>query len=424
MDFKLKPHQLEIQRKVREFCEREVMPRAQENDRKEVFSWDWVPGLKRLGLLGIIFPKKYGGQELDMVSYCLILEELGRADAALALTVESHNSLCSNHIYLTGSEEQKQKYLPPLARGEVLGAWALTEPGAGSDANSLKTAAAFDGKQWVLNGSKTFTTQGSVAGTYVIFAKGGETQFGGPGLTAFVCEKGTPGLEVGKVEHKMGIRASDTAQLHINNLKLSPEHVLGKVGRAFGDAMRILDGGRVGISGISIGIARGALEEGIRWVKPRKAAFKIRPDSPGLTAAQKILADVATEIEAARLLMLRAATLVDLGERYSKEASMSKLMSGDLAMKAATIVLDLFGADGASMNCPVQRYFRDAKLYQIGEGSSQIQELIISRHLLADDIPIKPKPENTAAGDKHGSDRPGARSQRPMGPVVGRTRRK
>ncbi|MBI4387176.1 MAG: acyl-CoA dehydrogenase family protein [Elusimicrobia bacterium] len=383
MDFNLRPDQLEIQRKVREFCEREVMPRCQEYDRKETFSWEFVEGLKRLGLLGILFPKEYGGQGFDNTAYCLILEELGRADASLALTVESHNSLCSNHIFLAGDETQKRKYLPRLARGESLGAWALTEPEAGSDASSIKTTAVLEGGTWILNGSKTFTTQGSVAGVYVIFAKNADASHGN-GLTAFVCEKGAPGLDVGKVEKKMGIRSSDTAQLHLSGLRLSQDHVVGRPGRAFRDAMRVLDGGRVGISGVAIGIARGALEEGIRWVKARKEEFGIRPDNVGLTAAQKVLADLAAEVDAARLMMFRAADLMDRGEKFSKEASMSKLLSGDLAMKATTQVLDIFGPHGASMDCPVQRYFRDAKLYQIGEGSSQIQELIISRYLLAD----------------------------------------
>ncbi|MBI3548444.1 MAG: acyl-CoA dehydrogenase family protein [Elusimicrobia bacterium] len=385
MDFKLKPEHLEIQRKTREFCEREVMPVAAKYDKEEAFPWELIDGLRKLGLLGIIFPKEYGGIGLDTVSFCLVLEELGRADAALALTVESHNGLCSNHIYLAGSEEQKKKYLPRLATGECLGAWALTEPAAGSDAASIQTTAAFDGKHWVLNGSKTFTTQGSVAGIYVIMARTPElANGGGTNITAFVCEKGAPGLEIGKKEIKMGLHASDTAQLHLNNLKLPPEQVIGKPWKAFRDVMRVLDGGRVGISGISIGIARASLEEGIKWVKPRKAEFDIRPDLPGLSGAGKILADLATEIEAARLLMLHAATLLDNGEKYSKEASMAKLMSGELAVKAPTMVLDLFGPYGASLDCNVQRYFRDSKLYTIGEGSSQIQELIISRHLLAD----------------------------------------
>lgn len=383
MDFQLSPEHLEIQRTVREFCEKDVMPRAAEFDRREEFPWDLVAGLKRLGLLGIIFPKEYGGRGWDTVAYCLVLEELGRADASLALTVESHNSLCSNAIFLSGTEEQKRRYLPRLAAGEVLGAWALTEPGAGSDAASLRTVCEFDGKDWVLNGSKTFTTQGSVAGTYVIYARNAPGAPGGPGLTAFVCEKGARGLDVGKKEKKMGIRASDTAQLHLHDLRLSPAHVLGQPGRAFKDAMRVLDGGRVGISGVAVGIARGALEEGVRWVKARKKSFKIVEGWPGLSAAGKVLADVAAEVDAARLMTHRAATLLDTGKPYSRESSMAKLLSGDLAMRAPTQVLDLFGPYGASMDCPVQRYFRDAKLYQIGEGSSQIQELILSRHLLS-----------------------------------------
>ena len=389
MNFDLKPEHIEIQRRVREFCEREVMPRAQENDEKGVFPWDLVPGLRRLGLLGIIFPKKYGGQELDTISLCLILEELGRADAALALTVESHNGLCTNHIFMHGSEAQRQKYLPRLCSGEALGAWALTEPQAGSDAASLKTTAVFDGKAWTLNGSKTFTTQGSVAGVYVIFAQTCAKDNGSSrdGLTAFVFEKGHPGLQVGKIEHKMGIRSSDTAQLHLSNCRAEPDQVVGTPGRAFRDAMKILDAGRVAISGVSVGIARGAVEEGIKWVKPRKAQYGITPDSPGLTAAGRTLAQMAAEVDAARLLALRSAFLMDQGRPFSREASMAKLISGDLAMRAPTEVLDVIGPEGASLDHPVQRYFRDAKLYQIGEGSSQIQQLVISRLLLADEKP-------------------------------------
>jgi alkylation response protein AidB-like acyl-CoA dehydrogenase len=386
MNFDLKPEHIEIQRKVREFCEKEVIPAAQENDRKEVFPWDLVPGLRRLGLLGIIFPKKYGGQEMDAISLCLILEELGRADAALALTVESHNGLCTNHIFMHGSEEQRLKYVPRLASGQVLGAWALTEPQAGSDAASLKTRAVKEGDVWVLSGSKTFTTQGSVAGVYVIFAQttAKDNGSGRDGLSVFVMEKGTPGLSVGKIEHKMGIRSSDTAQLHLQNVRLGAGHVVGTPGKGFRDAMKVLDGGRVAISGISVGIARAALEQGLSWVKARKKQYGIRPDSSGLTAAARTLAQLASEIEAARLLTLRSAFLLDAGRPYSQEASMAKLISGDLAMRAPTEVLDVIGPHGASLDCPVQRYFRDAKLYQIGEGSSQIQQLVIGRHLLSD----------------------------------------
>ena len=398
MNFDLEPRHLEIQRKVREFCEREVVPAAQENDEKGVFPWAIVPGLRRLGLLGIIFPKKYGGLELDTISLCLILEELGRADAAVALTVESHNGLCTNHIFLHGNEAQRQKYLPRLCSGEQLGAWALTEPEAGSDAASLKTKAVFDGKGWTLNGSKTFTTQGSVAGVYVIFAQtsGKDNGTGRDGLTAFVFEKGHPGLQVGKIEHKMGIRSSDTAQLHLVDCKASPEQVVGTPGRGFRDAMKVLDAGRVAISGVSVGIARAAVEEGIKWVKPRKREYGITPESAGLTAAGRTLAQLASEVDAARLLALRSAYLMDAGRPFSREASMAKLISGDLAMRAPTEVLDVIGPEGASLDHPVQRFFRDAKLYQIGEGSSQIQQLVISRQLLADEIAAVKEPAAAA----------------------------
>ncbi len=378
MDFDLKPEQEAFVAKVREFCDREIAPRAAGYDQAERFPWEIVEGLKGLGLLGIPFPKEYGGLGLDAVTLVLILEELGRVDPAVALTVESHNGLCSNHIFLAGSEEQKRRYLPRLARGEVLGAWALTEPGAGSDAAGITTTARQEDGHWVLNGSKTFTTQGSVAGVYVIFANSG-----GRGLSAFVCEKGVPGLTIGKKEKKMGIRASDTAQLHLQDMRLPADALIGRPGRAFKDAMRVLDGGRVAISGISIGIARGALEAGVAWVKARKERYGLRGDAPGLVGAQKVLADLASEIEAARLLALRAAWLLDAGRPYSSAASMAKLVSGELAMRAPTAALDLIGAAGASMDHPVQRLFRDAKLYQIGEGSTQIQELIIGRQLLA-----------------------------------------
>lgn len=401
MNFDLSPQHLDLQRRVREFCETEVVPRAQKHDEEGVFHWATVPGLRKLGLFGIIFPKKYGGQELDTLSLCVVLEELGRADAAMALTIESHNGLCTNHIFMHGNEAQRQKYLPRLCSGEALGAWALTEPQQGSDAASLKTTAAkqADGS-WILNGSKTFTTQGSVAGVYVIFAQttGKDNGLGRDGLTAFVFEKGHPGLQVGKVEHKMGIRSSDTAQLHLSNCRATPEQVVGTPGRAFRDAMKILDAGRVAISGISVGIARASVEEGLKWVRPRKEAYGIVPDSAGLTFAGKVLAQLASEVDAARLLMYRSAWLMDEGRPFSKEASMAKLISGDLAMRAPTEVLDVIGPEGARLDHPVQRFFRDAKLYQIGEGSSQIQQLVISRLLLADEKPAVKEPATAGAG--------------------------
>ncbi len=384
MDFNLTPHHLELQKRVRDFCDKRLAPQAALRDQKEEFSWDTVPLLKEMGFWGIPFSKKYGGMGEDELGLCIILEELGRVDASIALTVESHNGLCSSQIYLHGSEEQRLRYIPRLASGQDLGAWALTEPGAGSDAASIQTRAEFDGVHWILNGSKTFTTQGSVAGIYVIFAKTSAefTENGREGLTAFVVEKGTPGLNIGKIEKKMGLRSSDTAQLHLHNLKLPKEAVIGKAGRAFRDAMVVLDGGRVAISAISVGIARAALEEGIGWVKERQSDYGITPENPGLTYAQRVLAQIASEVDAARLLTWRAAFLMDQKRPYSQEASMAKLISGDLAVRATSEILDLIGPEGSLLGCPVQRFFRDSKLYQIGEGSSQIQQLVISRHLL------------------------------------------
>ncbi len=384
MDFNLTPRHLELQARMRDFCDQKLAPKAAARDQKEEFSWESVPLLKEMGLFGIPFSKKYGGLGEDELGLCVILEELGRVDASIALTIESHNGLCSSQIYLHGSEEQRLSYIPRLASGQDLGAWALTEPQAGSDAASIQTRAEFDGAHWILNGSKTFTTQGSVAGIYVIFAKTSAefTESGREGLTAFVVEKGAPGLNIGKIEKKMGLRSSDTAQLHLHNLKLPKEAVIGKVGRAFRDAMVVLDGGRVAISAISVGIARAALEEGIRWVKERQTEYGISPENPGLTYAQRILAQIASEVDAARLLTYRAAFLMDQKRSYSQEASMAKLISGDLAVKATSEILDLIGPEASLLDCPAQRFFRDSKLYQIGEGSSQIQQLVISRHLL------------------------------------------
>jgi hypothetical protein len=384
MDFDLEPRHIELRERTKQFCDGKLAPGAKGRDGAEEFSWDAVHLLKEFGLFGIPFPKTYGGMGEDAMGLCLILEELGRVDASIALTIESHNGLCSNQIYLHGNEDQRRRYIPRLASGQDLGAWALTEPGAGSDAASIQTRAEFDGKNWILNGSKTFTTQGSVAGIYVIFAKTSAefTESGREGLTAFVVEKGTPGLSVGKIEKKMGLRSSDTAQLHLHNLQLSPEAIIGKAGRAFRDAMIVLDGGRVAISGISVGIARAALEEGIQWVRNHKEECGISAENPGLTSAQRTLAQLASEIDAARLLTWRAAYLMDQKRPYSQEASMAKLISGDLVVRATSEILDLVGPEGASMDYPVQRFFRDSKLYQIGEGSSQIQQLVIARHLL------------------------------------------
>lgn len=371
------------------------LPKLNEYDRKENFPWDVVKALAPLGAWGMIFPKKYDGLGLSHGVYVEALEEFGRIDSALALTAESHNSLCGNTILTFGNEAQKTKYLPKMAQG-MMGAWALTEPEAGSDAKSIKTRAEFKNGRWVLNGSKTFTTQGSVAGVYVIFAVT-QAGAGDQGISAFVAEP-APGLTVGKVEKKMGLRASDTAQLHLVDLKLPKESLLGAEGRGFQIAMKILDAGRVAISGVSLGMARGAIEWAIEEIKkqenkqkPRSLRQRWLKPNAGLTGEQKILARYAARLHAVRFLTHYAANLIDQKKRFAFYASLAKLLSGELAMQAATDCLDLFGEAAARFDNHVAKIFRDGKLYQIGEGTSEIQAMIISRHLMSNpDLLLKP----------------------------------
>ena len=382
--------------KVRHILETEVLQKSKEYDRKEEFPWDCVKALAPAGVWGVLFPKEYGGLGLSHKTYVQILEELGRIDPSLALTAESHNSLCGNTILMFGNESQKKKYLTPMASGKSMGAWALTEPEAGSDAKSIKTTAELQGNHWIINGSKTFTTQGSVAGVYVIFAvttPGGADQ----GISAFVTEK-VPGIEIGKKEKKMGLRGSDTAQLHLINLKIPKKNLLGNLNRGFQMAMKVLDAGRVAISGISLGMARGALEEAIKRVtdpklKTQNSKLKIHNENAvGLTAARKMIANYAARLHAARLLALFAADLIDQKKRFAFYGSMAKLISGELAISAPTDLMDLLGEDAMRFDNHVAKLFRDAKLYQIGEGTSEIQGLIISRYLFSNpDLLLKPQ---------------------------------
>ncbi|NJD68061.1 MAG: acyl-CoA dehydrogenase [Candidatus Methylomirabilota bacterium] len=378
MDFELSEAQQAIQAMVRDFAEREIAPVAADLDEHEAFPTEIIRKLSGLGLMGILLPKEYGGAGMDYISYALILEELARHDASVALTVESHNSLCSNHIYLFGSDTQKRAYLPQLAGGQALGAWALTEPGSGSDAAGLQTTAARDGDQWVLNGTKNFITQGSVAGVYVIMALTDRAKRE-KGISAFIVERGTPGLRVGRKEHKMGFRASDTAQVVLEDLRIPDANLLGELHYGFIDALTILDAGRIGMAALSVGIARGCLEEGLKYAKARQAFG--RPIA-NFQAIQWKLADMATEIDAARLLVLQAAYLKDVGQPFTKEASYAKLFAAEVAMKAATEAVQIYGGYGYIKEYPVERYFRDAKFCAIGEGTSEIQRLIIARELL------------------------------------------
>ena len=378
MDFELSEDQKAVQRMVREFAEQEIAPVARELDEREEFPAQIVAKLSGLGLMGILFPKEYGGADMDYITYALILEELGRYDASVALTVESHNSLCSNHIYLAGTETQKREYLPQLTSGKVLGAWGLTEPGSGSDAAGMRTTATLDGNHWVLQGSKNFITQGSLAGIYVIMAITDRAKRD-RGISAFILEKGTPGFKVGRKEHKMGFRASDTAQLIFEAARIPKENLLGKVDHGFIDTLNILDAGRIGMAALTVGIARGCLEEGLKYAKERQAFG--RPIA-NFQAIQWKLADMATEIDAARLLVLQAASLKDAGQPFTKEAAYGKLFSSEVAMKAATEAVQIHGGYGYIKEFPVERYFRDAKFCAIGEGTSEIQRLIIARQLL------------------------------------------
>lgn len=378
MDFDLSEEQKAIQTMVREFAEREIAPVAQELDEREEFPAEIVRKLADLGLMGIIFPKEYGGAAMDYISYAVILEELGRYDASVALTVESHNSLCSNHIYVAGTEAQKRKYLSRLTGGRVLGAWGLTEPGSGSDAAGMQTTATLEGGHWVLNGTKNFITQGSVADIYVVIAIT-DRSMREKGISAFILEKGTPGFRVGRKEHKMGFRASDTAQLIFEGARIPKENLLGELNHGFIDTLTILDAGRIGMAALTVGIARGALEEGLKYAKERQAFGQ---PIANYQAIQWKLADMATEIDAARLLVLQAADLRDRGQPFTKEAAYGKLFSSEIAMKAASEAVQIHGGYGYIKEFPVERYFRDAKFCAIGEGTSEIQRLVIARQLL------------------------------------------
>jgi alkylation response protein AidB-like acyl-CoA dehydrogenase len=381
VDFDLTEEHTAVRRMVRELAEREMAPVARELDEREEFPWEVVAKLGDLGLMGIVVPKEYGGAAMDSISYAVILEELARYDASVALTVESHNSLCSNHIYLAGTEAQKQRYLPRLASGQVLGAWGLTEPGSGSDAAGMQTAATLEDDRWVLNGTKNFITQGSVAGIYVIMAITDRARRE-KGISAFIVERGTEGFRIGRKEHKMGFRASDTAQLVLENARIPKENLLGELNRGFIDTLTVLDAGRIGMAALSVGVARGCLEEALKYARARHAFGRPIAD---FQAIQWKLADMATEIDAARLLVWKAACLKDTGQSFTKEAAYAKLFAAEVAMKAATEAVQIHGGYGYIKDFPVERYFRDAKFCAIGEGTSEIQRLIIARQILGRD---------------------------------------
>ncbi|HET6437496.1 MAG TPA: acyl-CoA dehydrogenase family protein [Anaeromyxobacter sp.] len=378
MRLELPEHLLEIKRNVREFCEREVRPRAARWDAEGTFPAETVRRLGELGVMGVVIPEHYGGAELGALALAVIVEEVARYDGSLALTVASHNGLGTSHILRFGTEAQRQRYLPPLARGEKLAAWALTEPTSGSDAAAMATTAVRQGDRWVLTGVKTFITQGTVGDLFVVLAR---TDFGHKkgGITAFVVEKGLPGFTQRAIHGKMGMRSSDTAELFLEGVEVPDEQRLGEVGEAFRNTLQILDRGRITIGALAVGLCRGALEESSAYARERRAFGHPIGEFQAIGFA---LADMATELAAARLLVHRAAALCDAGAPFGKEASMAKLFASEAAMRATSRAVQIHGGNGYTSDYPVERYFRDAKLTEIGEGTSEIQRMVISRSIL------------------------------------------
>jgi alkylation response protein AidB-like acyl-CoA dehydrogenase len=378
MDFRPTDEQSLLRRTVREFAETEIGPHVREWDEAQQFPLDLLPKLASLGLTGIQLDERYGGAGLSAVDYCICIEELARVCPAVALSVAAHNGLCSAHIAMFGSEAQKDEYLPRLVRGEVLGAWGLTEAGAGSDAAGMRTTAVRQGDCWVINGAKSFITHGRVGGIVVVIAITDRAK-GHRGISAFVVQRGTPGMSAGKKEDKLGMRASDTSEIIFQDCRIPSSQLLGEEGQGFINTLQILDAGRIGIAALSVGLAQGAYEAARNYARDRRqfgqpiAAFQ---------AIQWKLADNATRIEAARLLTYRAAFLRDRGARTTRESSMAKLYASEIAVKAADDCVQIHGGYGFVKDYPAEKYFRDVKLVTIGEGTSEIQRLVIARQLL------------------------------------------
>ncbi len=378
MDFALNEEQEIFRKTVREFAEKEIMPRAQEIDQKGEFPWDIIRKMADLGLMGLPFPEEYGGAGGDAISYAIAVEEIARASGSVAITYSAHVSLACAPIYLFGTEEQKRKYLIPLARGEKIGAFGLTEPGAGSDAAAIKTRAVLEGDEWVINGQKIFITNGSVADVVIIAAVTDPAK-GKKGISNFIVEKGTPGFRIGREEDKMGLRGSVTSELIFENCRIPKENLLGKEGEGYKQFLITLDGGRIGIGAMAVGLGMAALEAAVKYAKER---VQFGQPIAEFQAIQWMLADMATELEAARLLVYRAAWLKERGQRFTKEAAMAKLFASEAAVRACYKAIQIHGGYGYTRDYPVERLYRDARLTTIGEGTSEIQRLVIARHIL------------------------------------------
>lgn len=379
MDFRATDEQQLLRMSVREFAEIEIRPHVREWDREQHFPIELLPKLAALGLMGIQFPSEYGGAGMSAIDYCICIEELARVDPAVALSVAAHNGLCAAHVAMFGSEDQKQRYLVPLAKGERLGAWGLTESTSGSDAAGMHTTAVRNGDSWTLNGSKTFTTHGRVGDVMIAMAVT-DREAGRKGISAFIIEKGTPGMRPGKKEDKLGMRASDTSEVLFENCRIPLGQRLGAEGHGFVDSMQVLDAGRIGIAALAVGLAQGAQEAAVGYAKQRQA---FGTTISRFQAIQWKVADNATRIEAARLLTYRAAYEKDRGVRTTLESAMAKLYASEVAVRAADDCVQIHGGYGFVKDYPAEKFFRDVKLTTIGEGTSEIQRLVIARHLLS-----------------------------------------
>ncbi|HEY3384302.1 MAG TPA: acyl-CoA dehydrogenase family protein [Vicinamibacterales bacterium] len=381
MDFTTTEQQELLRRTVREFAEVEIRPHVLEWDEAQHFPAELVPKLAALGLMGIQIPEEYGGAGMSAVEYCICIEELARVDPSVALTVAAHNGLCTAHIFMFGSEEQKRRYVVPLARGEQIGAWGLTEPTAGSDAGATQTRAVRLEGAWVLNGTKTFTTHGRVGHVMVAMAVTERTR-GHHGISAFIVERGTPGMSPGRKENKLGMRASDTSEVVFEDCRVAEAQMVGRLDDGFVNALQVLDAGRIGIAALAVGLAQGAHEAAIRYAKERHQFGK---PIASFQAIQWKLADDATAIDAARLLTYRAASLKDRGAaRTTRESSMAKLFASEMAVRVADNGVQIHGGYGFVKDYPAEKYFRDVKLTTIGEGTSEIQRLVIAREVLGE----------------------------------------
>ena len=378
MEFSFSQELLEIKRIARDFAEREIRSHVMEWDEKQNFPRHILKSLAELGFLGVLIPAEYGGAGLGHTEYVTIVEELSRVDGSIGISVAAHNSLCTGHIFNFGSEEQRHRFVVPLAKGEKIGAWSLTEPEAGSDAAGTLTFARSDGDHWILNGQKTFTTHGTIGDVCVAMAVTDKSA-GHHGISAFILEKGMPGFFSGKKENKLGLRASDTSTVIFEDCRVPKENLLGEPGHGFIDALKVLDGGRISIAALGVGMAQGAYEAALHYAKQRRQFGKPIAD---FQAIQFKLADMATEIDAARLLMHRAAWMKDRGMQTTAQSSMAKLYAGEVAVRVANECVQIHGGYGYIKEYPAEKFYRDVKLCTIGEGTSEIQRLVIAREIL------------------------------------------